>query len=420
MTPQAGSIGTAILIWTGSSSKIISAFGTINSTLYNSTTSLGTITGKSTGLTETFVGANVATVVSSSSDNTAWYYDVVTGTATKITNANFPGNSGETVVGTFAHMDGYAFIMDAKGRVWNSDPNSVTGWTASSFVSANSYPDAGVAVVRSGNKILAMGTESVQFYYTNPNTTGALSPLSRIETMTVKIGCVSADAITQLDNAVYWVGSSAQSGFSVYQFENSVRRISTPEIETILIIAGAGSGTSLSALKFYGRSFVIVTAGSISFVYCVEEQAWHEWSSTVPLWYKCAGISAGSSQVSYSVSNTSTSGKVFIINPASYVFQDNGTSYTATVQTSQFGEGSKKTRWDYIQLTCDMQASSSPLAISVSDDDYNTFTTLGTVDLSKPLPRLNRCGAAYRRAWSFSHSANTPMRLEAMVGQKSA
>src|SRR5260221_1847408 len=71
MTPQAGSIGTAILIWTGSASKIISAFGSINSTLYNSTTSLGTITGKSTGLTETFVAANVATPMACSSDSTA-------------------------------------------------------------------------------------------------------------------------------------------------------------------------------------------------------------------------------------------------------------------------------------------------------------------------------------------------------------
>src|SRR5258708_11706407 len=212
MTPQSGSIRTAILVWTGSASKIISAFGTVNSTLYNSTTALGTITGKSTGLTETFVGTNVATVVSSSTDSTAWYYDVPTAVATKITDVDFPGNAGETLVGTFAHMDGYAFIMDAKGRVWNSDLNSITSWTAASFVSANSYPDAGVAVIRSGNKILAMGAESVQFYYNNPNGTGALSPLSRIETMTQKVGCVSADAIRQLENGVYWGGSSAQPG----------------------------------------------------------------------------------------------------------------------------------------------------------------------------------------------------------------
>src|SRR5260221_4918818 len=419
MTPQSGSIGTAILIWTGSSSKIISAFGNVNSTLYNSTTSLGTITGKSTGLTETFVGANVATVVSSSSDSTAWYYDVPTAVATKITDADFPGNAGETIVGTFAHMDGYAFIMDAKGRVWNSDLNSVTSWTAASFVSANSYPDAGVAVVRSGNKILAMGTESVQFYYNNPNGTGALSPLSRIETMTQKVGCVSADAITQLDNAVYWVGSSAQSGYSVYQYDATVKRISTPEIEAILIIAGAGS-TSLSSLKFYGRSFVIVTAGSVTFVYCVEENSWHEWSSTFPLWYKCAGISSGAAQVSYSVSNTSTSGKVYTINPTSYGFQDDGTAYTAFIQTSQFGEGNKNTHWDYIQLTYVTQSSSLLMQVAVADNDYASFTTMGTMDLSTPIRRLNRHASAYRRAGPFSHSANTPMRVEAMVGQRTS
>src|SRR5258708_30566852 len=99
--------------------------------------------------------------------------------------------------------------------------------------------------------------------------------------MTQKVGCVSADAITQLDNAVYWVGSSAQSGYSVYQYDATVKRISTPEIEAILIIAGAGS-TSLSSLKFYGRSFVIVTAGSVTFVYRLQGQAWPECRSTVP------------------------------------------------------------------------------------------------------------------------------------------
>lgn len=419
MTPQSGSIGTAILIWTGSASKIISAFGNVNSTLYNSSASLGTITGKCTGLTETFVGANVATVVASSSDNTAWYYDVPTAVVTKIADADYPGNAGEIMVGGFASMDGYLFQMDAKGRIWNSDLNSATAWTAASFVSANSYPDAGVAVVRSGNKILAMGTESVQFYFNNPNGTGALSPLSRIETMTLKIGCVSADAITQLDNAVYWVGSSAQSGYSVYQYESGVKRISTPEIEAILIIAGAGS-TSLSSIKFYGRSFVIVTAGTVTFVYCVEENAWSEWNSTVPLWYKCAGISSGSSQLSYSVSNISTSGKVFTINPTSYTFEDNGVAYAAVIQTSLLGEGNIRTHWESVEILGDLQSSTSLLAISVSDDDYGTLTTLGNVDMGQPRPRLFRCGTSFRRAWSFSHSANTPMRLEAMIGTKSA
>lgn len=418
MTPQAGSIGTAILIWTGSASKIISAFGNVNSTLYNSAASIGTITGKCTGLIETFVGANVATVVASSTDSTAWYYDVPTAVVTKIVDADYPGNAGETMVGTFASMDGYLFQMDAKGRIWNSDLNSATAWTAASFVSANSYPDAGVAVVRSGNKILAMGTESVQFYFNNPNGTGVLSPLTRIESMTLKIGCVSADAITQLDNAVYWVGSSAQSGYSVYQYDAQVTRVSTPEIEAILIIAGAGA-TSLSSIKFYGRSFVIVTAGTVTFVYCVEEKAWHEWTSTTPLWYKCAGISSGSSQLSYSVSNVSTSGKVFTINPTSYTFQDNGVAYTALIQTSLLGEGNLRTHWQSVELLGDLQSSTSLLSISVSDDDYGTLTTLGNVDLGQPRPRLFRCGTSFRRAWSFSHSDNTPMRLEAMIGTKS-
>jgi len=413
LTPAAGSIGTAIMVWTGSSSKVISAFGGTNSTIYNSTTSLGAITGKANGITETRVGADVATIAITSTDNTAWYYDVATGTATKIADADYPGNAGETIVGTFAHMDGFAFIMDAKGRIWNSDVNSLTAWTAAQFVTANSYPDAGIGVVRAGDKIMAFGTESVQFY----SNSGLTPLLARIEPMTLRVGCVSADAITGISGTVFWAGSSAQGGIGIYAGVQGAH-VSTPEIDAILIIAGAG-GITLSATKFYGRSFVIVTASTLTFVYCVEEKAWHEWSSVTPLWYKCAGLSSGTSQVTYSVSNISTSGKVFTINPASHTYQDNGVAFTAMVQTSSIGDNSAKTFWHSMQIDGDVEDSTSQVTVQCYDDDFKTATLLGVVDMSQTTPTLTRLGAAYRRSYVFSNPSNTPWRVSGISGRLS-
>ena len=53
-TPASGNIGSAILVWTGSASgtAVISAFGATNSTIYNGTTSLGAVTGKSRSITQ--------------------------------------------------------------------------------------------------------------------------------------------------------------------------------------------------------------------------------------------------------------------------------------------------------------------------------------------------------------------------------
>lgn len=417
-TPASGSIGTAILVWTGqgAGTSVISAFGGTNSTIYNSTTSLGAITGKATRITETFVGTT-ATLVISSTDNTGWYYDTGVAIATQITDGDFPGNAGLTLAGTFAHMDGYAFILDTAGKLWNSDLNSVTSWTATSFISANSYPDRGVGAVRQRDKIMVLGTESTQFFYNAGNPTG--SPLSRVEPMTLRVGCVSADAITQAEDAVYWCGSSPQGGISVYQYSAGLRTISTPEIDAILILAGAAN-LSMTSAKFYGRNFVIVNASSVTFVYCVEENAWHEWNTAVGtrLWYKCAGVSSGSTQVIYGISNIATTGKVYTINPSSMVFQDDGNAYTMRIQTSKLG-GIKRTFWEEVDLIADQQSASSTTTISCSDDDYQNYTVLGTVDLQDSRPRLIRCGSAYRRAWVITNSANTPVRIEALAGRNS-
>ena len=418
-TPASGNIGTAIMVWTGqgTGTKVISAFGGTNSTIYDSTASLGAITGKATKITETFVGTT-ATLVISSSDSTAWYYDVATGAATKITDADFPGNASLTLAGTFAHLDGYACILDTAGTLWNSDLNSMTAWTATSSIAANSYPDKGVGLVRWRDKIMAMGSESTQFFYNAGNPTG--SPLSRIESMTLRVGCVAADAIAQVEDAVYWCGSSPQGGLSIYEYGGAgLKTISKPEIDRILVLAGAAN-ISMTAVKIYGRNFIIVNASSVTFVCCIEENyAWHEWNSTVRLWYKCAGVSSGGTQVVYAVSDKATTGKVYTVNPSSIVYQDDGGAFTARIQTSKLGEGGRRVFWEEVELLGDQQTAASTTTIAYSDDDYQTYTTLGTVDLSASRPRLHRAGSSYRRAWAITNAANTAMRLEALIGRRS-
>lgn len=423
LTPQAGSIGNALLVWTGNASKIMSAFGATNSSIYDSSTQLVTnnadttvITGKATGIVETDL-SGTATLYIPSSDSTAWFYQNA-GTVTKIADGDFPGNAGFTLAGIGAQMDGYIFQMSTDGKLWNSDVNSVTAWTATSFVTANSYPDKGIGCVRMGDKIMAFGTESVQFFHNAGNAVG--SPLSRVEPMTIKIGAVSADAITMAGDNIFWCGSSAQGGIGVYQYGASAQKVSTPEIDSILLLAGAGNIT-LASDVWYGRQVVILSAGSVSFGYCVTEKAWFEISSTVNLWYKSAGVSAGSAQVSYWISKSSTSGKVFVINPASLTFQDNGVAFTATVQTSLMGDGTRRTFWEEVEIIGDQQESASPTTISYNDNDYDTNSNvvLGTVDLADARPRLTRCGSAYRRAWILANSANTPMRIEAIAGHSS-
>jgi hypothetical protein len=414
-TPASGKAGYAVLVWTGKGvgTDVISAFDS-PSTIYNGTTSLGALSGKCLGITETFV-STTATLTFTADDSTGWYYDTGVGVATKITDVDFLGNAGETLVGTFAHMDGFACYMTASGKLGASDINSVTAYTANSYGSTNAQPDKGVGCVRFKNFIMAFGTESLEFWY---NAGLSPFPLARAKAMTVRVGAISADAIASISDTVFWAGSTPQGGMSIFQYDGNLGRISTPAIDAQIILAGAANIT-LTAIRQFGLSFVLVNCSSVqTFAYCVEEKFWFEWNSTTPLWYKCAAVSMGGTMVNYAVSNISTAGKVFLQNHASLVFTDNGDAYTARIQTASRDEGTQcKKFYEYLDIDADTESSSSTLTISKSDDDYVTYDVLGTVDLSASRPlRLTRLGSAANRAWVFTHAAATPMRLRAAEG----
>jgi len=415
-TPAAGERGEAVLVWSGQGTgqKVISAFGSTNSTIYDSAVSLGAITGRCTGLTESVVGTTTPTIFITSNDSTGWYYDTVTAVVTKIADADFPGNAGKTLAGTFSHLKGFACVLTTDGFLYASDLNSGTGWTSNSFDSTNALPDAGVGTRTHGEFIMAFGTQSIEFWY---NAGLTPFPLARAGAKTIKVGAISDDAIAEISDTKWFAGSTPQGGISIFQYDGSLSRVSTSEIDAILILAGA-SNISMTTIRFYGRSFVLVRAGPTTFAYCVEEKMWHEWNSTTPLWYKCVGISLGGTMVNYAVSNIATSGKVYIMNHASLVFTDDGTTYTARIQTAKEDGGTNHRKiYSYLDIIGDVETSASILTISASDDDYQNYVVLGTVDLSSQQRRLTRLGAARRRAWVFTHSANTPMRLERGEGE---
>ena len=235
--------------------------------------------------------------------------------------------------------------------------------------------------------------------------------------MTQKVGAVSADAIAQIADTTFWVGSSPQGGLSAFMFDGAISRISTPEIDSILILAGA-SNVSLSTLRFYGRSFVLIKASYVTLVYCIEEKQWSEWVSTTSPWYKCAGVSLGGTMVNYSISNVLTDGVVYTMNPAALVYTDAGQAYTATMQLDAMDLGTSNRKfWESLTIIGDVQDSSSAIELAYSDDDWQTTVSVGNLDLSENLPMATRLGSSRRRSWMLNHSAATPMRIKLLEGR---
>ena len=414
-TPAAGSIGNAISVWSsqGTGQKIMTAFGATNSTVYDGVTSKGAITGLATAITETMI-STTPTLAITSSDSTGWYYDnaVTVSVATKISDGDFPGNAGFTLAGTFAHIDGYACVMDTVGNLWASDLNSVTSWTANSYTNASGYPDGGVGCVRYKQYVVAFGTGSTQFFYNAGQTP---FPLACSTAMTVKVGAISAAAITTMSDSIWWIGSTPQGGLSGFKYDGAgVNRFTTPEIDTILLTAGA-SKLSLTPIRFYGRSFILIITTGRTLAYCIEESSWHEWVGAATLWSHCAANSSGASLVNYCVSDVLTAGKVYVMNQAASVFQDDGQTYAAVPQLAlmDLGTGRRKT-WESLEVIGDQELTASDMTIAYTDDDYQTTQTWGTVDMTQDQRLATRLGSSRRRGWILSHGANSPMRIEAL------
>ena len=212
------------------------------------------------------------------------------------------------------------------------------------------------------------------------------------------------------------VNSLPEGGISIYQYDGSISRISTPELDEMLDLVGPNN-ISLTTERWYGLSFVVVNANLTTYVYCIEDKTWWERPGT-RLWYRCAGNSIGNTLYTYGISNTSTGGKVYVINPTAFTFQDDSVAYTAVWQTSPEDNGTSKRKFcGEIDLVCDREIEASALTLMYSDDDYASFTTWGTIDLSDARPRATRLGSYIRRAWRGEHSANTPFRIRYLEGQ---
>ena len=86
-----------------------------------------------------------------------------------------------------------------------------------------------------------------------------------------------------------------------------------------------------------------------------------------------------------------------------------------TIQTSRndFGTDKRKVITE-VTLVGDMQTAGTAL-LEKSDDDYATWQTIGTFDLTKKVQKLTRCGSHKGgRAYRLTTSDNAAFRAQAL------
>jgi hypothetical protein len=357
---------------------------------------------------------NITAVLDDGGVLEAWFFPEG-GAWTQITDGDFPAS----ITPAHAHMDGYMFVMTEGGRLYHSDLNSLSAWTSTAFISANSFGDNGVGCARYKNVIAGFGDYSTEFYYNAGNSIGSV--LSRIENATLRVGAVRnttgrGTAIRSLLNTVYFIGNNADTGSrGIYRLNGmQAEKISNSGIDKL--VANGAIRSIAGAFSLLGMSHVAFSGGGTSLLcFCVDTGHW--WTFT-PAGSLTVGAMLGtvdSNSYSKSYFSTVTNAKIYTFDPNSPVWQDNSSAYTMTVQTDNMDCGTNKLKlWDRIDVDFERQSSTSNLAVSYSDDDGANFSTPINIDMSTEQSWLTALGASPKRIWRFTHASNTGSRIRAV------
>ena len=179
----------------------------------------------------------------------AW--QLTNGTLTAITDVDYPALTVPGVVS----LDGYIFVMTPKAEIYNSDLETPTAWNALNFITAEMEPDSGIAIAKHLNYVVAFGDWSTEFFYDAANATG--SPLSRLDSSSLWIGCAAARSVVNIGNNLLWVAKDRTKGRFVMALEGlTAMRVSTAPVDRIL------TASTLTTV----RSYPIMMDGHLFYV----------------------------------------------------------------------------------------------------------------------------------------------------------
>ena len=224
-----------------------------------------------------FVKANTASgaagfVMKSTRD--AYYFDA--GVLTKITDVDYPD---PTVPGV-EYLDGYFFVMNADGEIYNSDLEDPSSWNALNFLTAEFDSDSGVALAKHQNYIVALKDYTTELFYDAANATG--SPLARFSNTAIQIGCAHGRSVAKIDGGLVFISRTKSEGRSVHYFAPeslSPKEIANEDVQRIL---GAATLTTVYSygIKIDGHPLYVLTLKdeNLTIVFDFATKLWSQWT----------------------------------------------------------------------------------------------------------------------------------------------
>lgn len=357
-----------------------------------------------------------------------------------------------TFISAFSAMDGYLFYTTDDGNLRNSDLNSVTSYSSTGTIPVQMSADQPVGTAIQNNCVVALGLGSKEVFQNAGLASG--SPLQRVTQPFQRVGCVDQRSVTQLEDTIWFVSTPYEGDIGVYRMQAlSAGKISTAAIDKIMGTVSSNAAIYASSFKLGGypyaafaisiasdgpASMLLLESGDSMLLESGDDilledtpsqtaayvrtlvvnsqlNVWSEWDCDEMTFVD--GLSTGTANSLVATSRMKTDGKVYTINPSANgeIYQDDGSTYTCQVRTARIDFGTPIRKFvKRITLIGDKQAAGT-VTVEKSDDDYETWQTLGTFDLTSMKPEITRCGSHRGgRAYRLSHSYNGPWRAEAL------
>lgn len=326
------------------------------------------------------------------------------------------------------YLDGYIFFAGlTSSHIYNTDLLPLNGApffgsitspnvTATNFIVA--YGEGGniTGISKHLNYLVCFKEFSTEFFVNGGNSTGPSgigSPLSNYTAARTTIGCANGMSIQRTEQNVYWIGQGATAGRSLYCFNQlTPQKISTDFVDKFLTADGCFNIKS-ALIKVSGHECYVLQLNTlgITLMYDISTGEWHRVSTNISNTEQQFYITSGSNNttgVSSIVYSTST-GTIVVPSLSSYT--DDVNTFTCRSQTNSEDWGTRQPKtFGRLDVIADQQTSSTLLSISHSDDNFITYSTPRTVDLSLNRPVLFQGGRARNRAYKVEHTDNTPFR----------
>lgn len=308
------------------------------------------------------------------------------------------------------YLDGYVNVMTVGSAIYSSEPNQPGSWLSGNYLYANVEPDAAVYLAKQLVYIIAFKKYSVEIFYDAGNPSG--SPLGPEQGGKINIGCRHANSVAQLEGILFWVSQSRDGGTSVHLMDGlKPIPISTPPIERLLQQADFTTVYSWCA-RIGGHRFYCLTLknSNLSLVFDLDSRQWYQWTDTNGNYLPyVATIFTSDSQV---LLQHESNGKIYEMESVNYT--DDGNIITMDLYTPNYDGNSRFRKYVQSLDIIGDQTTGCVVTVSFSDDDYQTWTTPRSIDMSKKRAYIMNCGTFRRRAFHFQHAQNTPLRIKSV------